>query len=225
MSTTLELRSVNKHYQQGNTRIEVLRDLQLQVATGSHVAILGQSGSGKSTLLGLLAGLDRPDSGEIILQGVPLGNLTPAQMTALRGKNIGFIFQQYHLLSHLTALENVMLPLEINGAKVDQAKTRAQTLLQDVGLTDRLQHLPRELSGGECQRVAIARALVTKPQLVLADEPSGSLDAETGQQVMDVLFQQVQQHGLTLLVVTHSQEVAGRCQLRYQLRDGKLQIQ
>jgi len=225
MSLALELRAVKKSYQQGENKIEILRELDLKIEEAATVAILGQSGSGKSTLLTLLAGLDQPDSGQIILQGTILGQLSNSEMTNLRGKKIGFVFQQYHLLSHLTALENVMLPLEIAGIDLSLAENKAEQLLKNVGLASRLQHLPKQLSGGECQRVAIARALVTSPALILADEPSGSLDVETGKQVMDVLFSQVKAQGLTLLVVTHSQEVANRCGLRYELRNGKLQAQ
>jgi len=218
----LEVQNLTKSYQQGETHIEVLRGLSMQIKSGEKVAIVGQSGSGKSTLLSLLAGLDLPDQGLVQIAGQNLATLSPSARSHFRGQNIGFVFQQYHLLAHLTALENVMLPLEINNQELKSAKDQSQVFLRNVGLESRMNHLPSQLSGGERQRVALARALVSRPKIILADEPTGSLDARTGALVMDLLFQQVNDSNLTLLLVTHSIELAGRCQRTLQMTEGKL---
>ncbi len=216
----LSLKNISKNYSQGNKSIEVLKNLNLSVEKGKIVCILGQSGSGKSTLLSLICGLDRPDSGEVIFENKNLNEMNDNALTSFRGKNLGIVFQQFHLIPHLTALENVELPMEILGLPAVAAKAREALSL--VGLADRLTHFPDQLSGGECQRVAIARAMVTEPKLILADEPSGNLDYKTSEQVMGVLFKIVRDLNLTMVLVTHNEELANRCDARYVLREGHL---
>jgi putative ABC transport system ATP-binding protein len=193
---------------------------------GDIVSIVGPSGSGKSTLLSLLAGLDQPDRGEIILNGLNLHEMSEAELTQIRGQNIGIVFQQFHLMSHLTALENVMLPLEILKDSLNlsfkQIKARAEQTLDELGLKDRMEHFPSQLSGGENQRVAIGRAIVTQPKLLLADEPSGNLDVETGEKVMDLFFKIVKTHSLSTIIVTHSLQLADRCEKKYIMKQGVL---
>lgn len=218
----LTVENVRKNYVQGESQIEVLKGVDLQVQSGETVAILGESGSGKSTLLSLLAGLDRPDQGRIVLDSKDFSTLSEETMTQFRGQNIGIVFQQYHLLPHLTALENVSLPLEIAGFDLKKASSLAEEALAQVKLPHRQRHFPHQLSGGECQRAAIARALVTRPRVLLADEPSGNLDSQTGRQVMDLLFSLVKEVGMTTVLVTHSEELALRCQRQTRLVDGKL---
>lgn len=215
---SLQVRNLKKSFLQGGSKIDVLKGLNLNVAQGSIVAILGQSGSGKSTFLGLLSGLDDPDEGQIEIAGQDLSRMTPEQRSLFRGQKIGIVFQQFHLIPHLTALENVSLPLEIQGRK--EAAGRARSMLESLGLGHRLNHPPGQLSGGECQRVAIARALVNEPSLLLADEPSGNLDMETGDKVMQVFFEQVRRTGITTVLVTHNPELASRCDERFHLRGG-----
>lgn len=217
---SLEIRDLHKAYMQGNQNISVLRNLNGVVKSGEIVAVIGQSGSGKSTLLALLAGLDAPSAGTILLGGEAVEKKTPEELARWRGANIGIVFQQYHLLGHLNALENVELPLEILG--VPDRERIATDLLVDLGLSHRLHHRPRELSGGECQRVAIARALAPKPRLLLADEPSGNLDAETGDRVMESFFRQVRKQNTTTVLVTHNRELAQRCDRRLLLEHGDL---
>ena len=178
MTLIASIQKISKNYHQGGKKVEVLYQLSLQVKKGESVAILGQSGSGKSTFLSLLAGLDQPDFGTICIVDTDLTQMKQEELARFRSKNLGIVFQQYHLMSNLTALENVSLPLELQRRK--EAEKQARIALNQVGLSHRLSHLPAELSGGECQRVAIARAIVTKPGLILADEPSGNLDGKTG---------------------------------------------
>lgn len=215
------IQNLKKNYHQMSSNIEILKGANAEIPTGAIVAILGPSGSGKSTLLSLLSGLDKPDSGSVNIAGVAIEKLNQAQMTQFRAQNIGIVFQQFHLLSHLTALENVMLPMEILGQA--DIQNRARQALEEMELGHRLNHFPAQLSGGECQRVAIARALVVRPKLLLADEPSGNLDIKTGQTVMDVFFRVVKEHKITTLVVTHSQEIASRCEKSLHLKSGLLQ--
>lgn len=217
---SLEIRDLHKSYEQGGQSIPVLRGLNISVSEGSIVAILGESGSGKSTLLALLAGLDRPSAGTILLRGESVGDKNQDALAHWRGKNIGIVFQQYHLLPHLTAQENVELPLEILG--ISGRRERAASLLEDMGLAKRSHHLPRQMSGGECQRVAIARALAPNPGLLLADEPSGNLDSDTGQRVMDSFFAQVRKLKTTTILVTHSRELAKRCDRQLLLAHGQV---
>ncbi len=217
----VEVRQVSKEFQQGETVIPVLRDLTFGVEAGETVAIVGQSGSGKSTLLSMLAGLDQPTKGSIHVDGQDLSRLTQNELTRFRGRSIGIIFQQFHLMRSLTALENVLLPLDILG--LPNAEARAMDALQLMGLGARAKHLPQQLSGGECQRVAIARAFVVEPRILLADEPSGNLDTATGEKVMNLLFDAVAQRGMTLILVTHDMQLASRCKKRLPLVQGQLQ--
>ncbi len=204
----------------GKSRIEVLSELELQVEQGETVAVVGHSGSGKSTLLSLLAGLDMPTSGMLKLNSRDLTGMDEAELTRFRAENIGIIFQQFHLMPHLNALENVQLPLEIFG---EDCTDRACRALEQVELQDRANHFPHQLSGGECQRVAIGRSIVTKPAILLADEPTGNLDSRTGEHVADVLFDLVRTTGMTMVLVTHNEKMAARCSRRLTLADGKLQ--
>ncbi len=215
----VEIDQVYKSYQQGQTSISVLRGISFAVNKADTLAIVGQSGSGKSTLLSLLAGLDHPDQGSISIAHQDLKKLSQDELTQFRGQNIGIIFQQFHLMRSLTALENVMLPLEI--LKRQNPEKKALEALDLVGLSSRARHLPQQLSGGECQRVAIARAFVVEPSLLLADEPSGSLDTETGERVMQVLFDAVQTRKMTMILVTHDQQLAARCQRKINLVHGQ----
>ncbi|OUU28460.1 MAG: ABC transporter ATP-binding protein [Verrucomicrobia bacterium TMED44] len=220
MTSIASIQKISKTYNQGEKKIEVLYQLSLEVIKGESVAILGQSGSGKSTFLSLLAGLDQPDFGNILINGTDLAKMKQEELCRFRSENLGIVFQQYHLMSNLTALENVSLPLELQRqSKVD---SQARESLGLVGLSHRLSHLPSELSGGECQRVALARAMVTKPSLILADEPSGNLDGKTGQEVMELLFKLCKKQEQTLILVTHNQELASRCDRSLSLRDGRL---
>ncbi len=203
-----------------NGDIRLFQDLNLRIENGETVAILGASGSGKSTLLGLLAGLDVPSEGRIVMGGIDITALSEDERAVLRGRQLGFVFQAFHLLSGLTALENVMLPLEL--ADADDPETRSRKALEQVGLGDRTGHYPQQLSGGEQQRVAIARAFVTGPSLLLADEPTGNLDRATGHKVQDLLFELNQAHGTTLVVVTHDPELAARCRRVLTLDNGQL---
>jgi putative ABC transport system ATP-binding protein len=215
----MEVRNLRKSYGQGATRLEVLKGINLDINQGERIALLGKSGSGKSTLLSLLAGLDNADEGSILIEGKDISRMPEKELTRFRAENMGIVFQQFHLVSTLTALENVLLPLEI--LKRGQ-KSEAQGLLESVGLGHRMHHLPSELSGGESQRVAIARALSHKPRLLFADEPSGNLDEETGETVMELLFDLVKKTGTTLVLVTHDTELARRCQRVIHLEHGSL---
>ena len=204
----------------GAEELTILQGIDLEVKVGETVALIGASGSGKSTLLGLLAGLDLPSEGSIALAGVSLEHLDEEGRARLRAQKIGFIFQSFLLLPGLTALENVMLPGEIAG--LPRAREQALALLEQVGLSQRLHHHPAQLSGGEQQRVAIARAFMGEPALLLADEPTGNLDSHTGERVADLLFRLNQEHGTTLLIVTHDARLASRCGRRLQLQAGSL---
>ena len=201
--------------------VEVLKGLELKVEEGETTAIIGQSGSGKSTLLSLLAGLDQPTSGTLKLKERHLDSMSEEELTQFRAENIGIIFQQFHLMTHLNALENVSLPLEMNHQQ--DALELAEKALEQVGLGSRMDHFPHQLSGGECQRVAIARAIVIRPALLLADEPSGNLDHDTGEQVADLLFDLVGRTGMTMVLVTHNSELALRCYKQLTLSQGLLQ--
>jgi putative ABC transport system ATP-binding protein len=216
----LQIKSLKKSYDQGSQTIEIFHELNFHLQKGRQVAVMGKSGSGKSTLLSLISGIIKPDAGEIILNDTTYNTLQESQLNDFRAKNIGFIFQNFHLVSYLNALENVMLPAKVCG--IDKPKEKATKLLESVGLSHRLDHLPSQLSGGEKQRVAIARALIHNPKIILADEPSGNLDDETGKAVMDTLFNLIGENGTTLILVTHSKEVANRCEKTYELHAGKL---
>lgn len=214
----IEVRDVRKWIQNGARRVDILKGLSFTVPAGQFVAIVGASGSGKSTLLGLLAGLDSPSSGEIWLDGVPIHNLAEAQLAAVRGRKIGFVFQSYQLIPTLTALENVLLPYELNADGAGLKKARA--LLTSVGLQDRMDHYPIQLSGGEQQRVAIARAFVVEPPIIMADEPTGNLDSTNGRMILDLLLEHNKRAGTTLVLVTHDAGVAESADRRITLRDG-----
>jgi putative ABC transport system ATP-binding protein len=216
----IEVRNAQKVIQNGARRVEILKGVSLTIPAGQFVAIVGASGSGKSTLLGLLAGLDSPSSGEIWLDGVPIHNLEEAQLASVRGSKIGFVFQSYQLIPTLTALENVLLPFELNasGSGLDKART----LLKSVGLAERMDHYPVQLSGGEQQRVALARAFVVEPPIVMADEPTGNLDSTNGRLVLDLLLDRNKRAGTTLVLVTHDAEVAAMADRKIVLRDGQI---
>jgi lipoprotein-releasing system ATP-binding protein len=223
MSVTVRARGLTKTYQDGGRRVPVLRGVDLEVEAGEFVAIVGPSGSGKSTLLHLLGALDRPDAGEVVVGQRLLAGFSGAQMAAFRNRTIGFVFQFHQLLPDFTALENVMLPGRIAGESPRSVHTRARTLLSEVGLSERLEHFPNQLSGGERQRVALCRALVLSPPLLLADEPTGNLDPESGDQVFGLLQALQKLHGTTAVLVTHNPEIAGRCGRILQLDGGLLQ--
>jgi|TARA_B110000263_G_C15204260_1_gene462116 putative ABC transport system ATP-binding protein len=220
MDILLRLNQVSKSFEQGKQKIEVLDRLDFIVERGESVSILGQSGSGKSTLLSLLAGLDHPDDGTVEVKGEDLAKLSQDQLSKFRSKNLGIVFQQYHLMSNLTALENVGIPLELQG-KSDFTEP-ARRALSQVGLSNRLNHFPSQLSGGECQRVALARAIVSEPSFILADEPSGNLDRKTGGEIMDLLFHLCREKERSLILVTHNLELAQSCDRSLVLRDGHL---
>ena len=214
----LEARSLSKEYPSGAHRLTVLRDVSFLVPDGARVAIVGPSGSGKTTLLGLLAGLDTPSRGTVLLDGVDLGALDEDARARIRGEKVGFVFQSFQLIPSLSALENVQVPLELRGD--GDAVPRARELLERVGLGDRAHHLPAQLSGGEQQRVAIARAFVNRPKLLFADEPTGNLDAATGGRIIELLETLNRDAGTTIVLVTHDAGLAERTQRIIRLRDG-----
>jgi putative ABC transport system ATP-binding protein len=215
----IELRSVSKTVQSGSQPLTILHPLSLTVPRGQTLAIIGPSGSGKSTLLGLIAGLDAPSSGHILIDGVDITTLDEDRLAGLRGEKIGFIFQFFHLVPSLTALENILVPMEIAGRR--DARPRAQQLLDEVGLHDRGHHYPSQLSGGEQQRIAIARALANDPPLILADEPTGNLDTRNGRHILDLLLQAGRARAATLVIVTHDPSVAAIADAQLTLRDGR----
>jgi len=217
----LRASEIGKQVTTGTTELTILAGVSFEVRASEAVAIVGVSGSGKSTLLGLLAGLDTPSAGTVRIDGHDLFALDEDGRAALRGRMVGFVFQSFQLLPAMTALENVMLPLELAGA--DEAGAPARAMLERVGLAERLHHYPKQLSGGEQQRVAIARAFVTRPKLLFADEPTGNLDAATGQQVIDLLFELNHESGTTLLLVTHDEAVTGRCDRVLRLAAGRME--
>ena len=207
--TVLSARGIGKTVKSGEDDLVILREIGFDVASGEAVAIVGASGSGKSTLLAILAGLDTPSTGTVELDGVDIFGLDEDSRAELRGRSVGFVFQSFQLLPALSALENVMLPLELAGR--DDAEAEARAILQRVGLGERLGHYPKHLSGGEQQRVALARAFVVRPKLLLADEPTGSLDSESGAAVIDLVFELNRGFGTTLIMVTHDEGLAKRC--------------
>jgi putative ABC transport system ATP-binding protein len=216
----IELRGVCKRVPSGSGTLTILHPLDLTIASGRVLAITGPSGSGKSTLLGLLAGLDAPSEGSVVIDGVNITALDEDGLARLRGKRIGFVFQFFHLLPSLTALENVLVPMEIAGER--DAARRADALLGEVGLADRRHHYPSQLSGGEQQRVAIARALANDPPLLLADEPTGNLDSQTGHQVIELLLNVNRERRTTIVLVTHDPELAALADVTVALRDGRV---
>jgi putative ABC transport system ATP-binding protein len=216
----LEVSGLGKQVSSGNAPLLILQDIAFEVGAGEALAIVGASGSGKSTLLGLLAGLDLPSSGSVRIAGQDIFALDEDARAELRGDKVGFVFQSFQLLPALTALENVMLPLEL--ANAERVRERSVALLERVGLGSRLTHYPRQLSGGEQQRVALARAFAPEPQLLLADEPTGNLDAATGASIIDLMFEMNAEQGTTLVLVTHDEALAARCSRRIRLSAGRM---
>jgi putative ABC transport system ATP-binding protein len=215
----IELRGVSKTVQSGGQPLTILHPLDYTIASGAFVAIVGASGSGKSTLLGLLAGLDAPSTGQIVIDGTDITALSEDRLARLRGEKIGFVFQFFHLVPSLTAFENILVPMEIAGRR--DASARARLLLEEVGLSDRGHHYPSQLSGGEQQRVAIARALANNPPIVFADEPTGNLDSTTGRYILDLLLSVRRTRETTLVLVTHDPALAALANTRLTLRDGR----
>ena len=220
--TVIECKHLVKTYSEGSLVVQVLTDINLHILASEKVAIVGASGSGKSTLLHLLGGLDIPTAGQVMINGLDMGALSDANRGRLRNAALGFVYQFHHLLPEFSSLENVAMPLLVRGVHPAKAADRAKTLLNRVGLTDRLRHKPGELSGGERQRVAIARALITQPQVVLADEPTGNLDRKTAEQVYQLMINLNEQMQTSILVVTHDHELAARMDKTYTLQDGVL---
>jgi len=223
MNELLSVRSLFKSYQSGDKTLDVLVDLSLSVFRGEMIAVTGESGSGKSTLLHLLGGMEKPDSGEILFDGVPITGLERDQLADFRNRKIGFVFQFHHLLPEFTAVENVAFPLLLRRNSFQNAKERAWTLLKEVGLEERGYHRPGELSGGEQQRVAIARALVGQPEMLLGAEPTGDLDLKTSNAIHDLLGEVHERFGLTSIIVTHNPQLASLCHRRRLMVDGRLQ--
>jgi putative ABC transport system ATP-binding protein len=217
----IAVRNLVKTIRNSAREVEIIRDISFDVPSRQFVAIMGPSGSGKSTLLGLMAGLDAPSSGSISIDGIEITSLRENELAQLRGKKLGFVFQSYHLIPTLTAFENVLLPMEFSGGSNGGA-TRAAQLLDSVGLKDRRDHYPVQLSGGEQQRVAIARAFMMKPAVLLADEPTGNLDSENGRHVLELLIRLNREEGTTLVLVTHDELLASHAERRIVLRDGKI---
>lgn len=218
---TLALRDVRKQLPVGRETITILRGISLELQRGEMVAMMGPSGSGKSTLLGIVAGLDRPSSGQVLLDGQEIGGLSERRLAALRAEKVGMVFQSYNLIPTLTALENVQLPLYVAGRN-GAHQGRAAELLREVGLSHRLHHRPSQLSGGEQQRVAVARALVGSPPLLVADEPTGNLDSDTGDALVGLLLDVRREHGTSIFIATHNEEVASRADRRVRLRNGEI---
>jgi lipoprotein-releasing system ATP-binding protein len=214
--------AVVKTYQSGAETLHILKGIDFRAERGSSVAVSGQSGSGKSTLLNIIGGLDRADSGSIVVAGTEISGLSESGLSAYRRERVGFIFQFHYLLKDFTALENVMLPAYMAGMKKNDAIEKARLLLSDVKLDDRLHHFPSQLSGGERQRVAVARAMVNNPDLILADEPTGNLDPLNSAVVAELLYAEAEKWGKTLIVVTHDEKVAGRAMVQYVLESGVL---
>jgi putative ABC transport system ATP-binding protein len=217
----ITMRQIEKTYQMGETVVHALDHVNLSVGQGDFVSIVGPSGSGKSTLMNIIGCLDRPDSGEYVLAGSPVGQLKRRQLAEIRNRKIGFIFQNFNLLSKLTALENVALPLVYRGVHAKKRNEKARDCLKQVGLGDRAEHLPNQLSGGQQQRVAIARALAGDPEILLADEPTGALDSHTSEEIMELLIA-LNREGRTIVLITHDLSLAGRAKRTVSIWDGRL---
>ena len=219
----LELKNVFKNYYRGKTEIPVLKDINLEVEEGEYLAIMGPSGSGKTTLMNLIGCLDTPTSGDYILNGRKINELDDNALAEIRNREIGFVFQNFHLLPKMNALDNVALPLLYAGVNQKERRERAAEALKEVSLEDRVQFMPNQLSGGQCQRVAIARAMVTNPKLLLADEPTGALDTASGNQIMEI-FRELSEKGMTIIMITHELAVAERAEKICRILDGQLLI-
>jgi len=219
----IKAENLQKRVPMAGRELEILKGINLEIKSGETVAVVGASGSGKSTLLGLLAGLDDASGGRVVIGDTELGLLDEDGRAAFRAEHIGFVFQSFQLLPALTALENVMLPLELKGQQ--DARQQAEHFMDRVELTPRLDHYPRQMSGGEQQRVAIARAFASRPEILFADEPTGNLDTRTGNHIIDLLFELNQEHGTTLVLVTHDLKLAERCQRRVQLENGAVWVE
>lgn len=217
----IELRAVNKTYLVGESPLRALRDVSIQIVSGEYISVMGPSGSGKSTLLNMIGLLDRPDSGSYLFDGLATEQLVEERRAEIRGQNIGFIFQAFHVIKRLTAFENIELPLMLASRPVKERRAAVRDVLEMVGLSDRADHKPGQLSGGQLQRVAIARAMVMKPRLLLADEPTGNLDSNSGREVMDAL-EQLNRQGITLMMVTHDQAMGERARRRIRMVDGAI---
>jgi len=222
LKTVLEVSHLAKTVDTVDGPLTILHDINFSVAEGESLAIVGASGSGKSTLLGLLAGLDTPSKGQILLMDRDISAASEDQRAQIRSQHVGFVFQSFQLIDHLTALENVQLPLELAGMPRAEAAAKAQVWLEKVGLSERLKHRPKTLSGGEQQRVALARAFVTERDILFADEPTGSLDEQNGQKIIQLLFQLNQELGSTLILVTHDMALASRCERQMVLNNGRV---
>lgn len=221
MAVALACEGLWKIYEMGDEKVQAVRGIDLEVNQGEMVAIMGPSGCGKTTLLNILSGIDDPSAGQVRVSDKPLFGISDDERTDLRGKEMGFIFQKFHLLEVMNAVENVEIPLLLLGLNPDEARAKATEALEKVGLGDRCQHRPAELSGGQQQRVSIARALVHNPSVILCDEPTGNLDSDTSEQVMDLLTQ-LNESGSTLVVVTHDDEIAKRCSRIIRIFDGRI---
>ena len=219
MATALECQGLWKLYEMGEEKIQAVRGINLSIEQGDMIAIMGPSGCGKTTLLNVLSGIDEPSAGQVMIAGNPLFGISDDERTNIRAKEMGFIFQKFHLLDVMTAIENVEVPLLLMGNSPANAREIATRALEKVGLVDRSKHRPSELSGGQQQRVSIARAIVHSPSVILCDEPTGNLDSETSNQVMSLL-EEINQSGTTVVIVTHDEEVAKRCNRTIRLRDG-----
>ncbi len=223
MSAILEIHQLYRTFKSGTKTLTVVNDISFSVPKGQSCAIVGPSGSGKTTLLGLCAGLDRPTSGTVTLNGIPLNPLNEDERAGVRNQHVGFVFQTFQLVPTLTALENVMVPLELRGEGTAEVRERANELLGEVGLAERVHHYPTQLSGGEQQRVAIARAFINQPKILFADEPTGNLDSETGQSIEQLIFNLNEQQETTLVLVTHDLALAKKCDRIISLKNGKIQ--
>jgi putative ABC transport system ATP-binding protein len=222
VSNILEVHQLYRKFQSGNKTLTVVNDINFSIPEGISCAIVGPSGSGKTTLLGLCAGLDRPTFGSVTLNGIPLNPLNEDERARVRNQHVGFVFQTFQLVPTLTAIENVMVPLELRGEGTKEVRERARELLESVGLGDRTHHYPTQLSGGEQQRVAIARAFINNPKILFADEPTGNLDTETGEYIENLIFELNKKQGTTLVMVTHDLELAKKCDRIIRLKNGQV---
>jgi len=220
--TQLKLENIHKNYEMGDSTVRALNGVDLEIKQGDFVAIIGPSGSGKSTMMNMVGALDLATQGNIYLDGINIEHLHESKLAQIRGKKIGFIFQQFNLIPTLTALENVMLPMLFQEVKKTEREKRAKELLEKVGLTNRMNHLPAELSGGQRQRVAIARALANNPEIILADEPTGNLDSKTGKEILQ-MFIELNNQGKTIIIVTHDNEIAKKAKKIIRLKDGRIE--